>query len=69
MQTMNDLPVALAITQKKVQNFYLHSNTFEMSSKSFSHLMPLLNCGQVNPSTPIFPDINLTQTMTDLLVA
>ena len=38
-----------------------------MSLKSFSHLMPLLNCGQVNPSTPIFPDINLTQKMTDLL--
>ena len=49
-------------------NLYLQSNTFNMNSKSFSCLVSPSCRGPVNPSTPTFGNINLTETMTNLLL-
>ena len=40
-----------------------------MSYESFSYLTLLSRCGPVNPSTPVLGNIDLTETMINLLVA
>ena len=50
-------------------NLYFHLYAFGMSYKSFSYLTSLSNRSPVNPSTTTFGNINLTETMTNLIFA
>ena len=50
-------------------NLNFHFYTFDMICKSFSYLTTLNRHGSVNPSTLTFDGINLTKTMTNLIVA
>ena len=63
-QTMTDLLVDL----KPLKEIYLHTNTFNMSSKSFSYLKPVFHPGPVNLSFPTFFNNNLTKAITYLPV-
>ena len=48
---------------------YFHPKHFKITFKSNSHLMSISRVGLVNPSIPTFPNLNLTKTLTNLLVA
>ena len=50
-------------------DLYFQSNSFDMICKSFPYLTSLFSRGPVNPSTLTFGSINLTEIMTNLLVA
>ena len=49
--------------KKGGDNLYFHLHTFDESKKSFSCLESLSCHGLVNPSTPTFGNISLTETM------
>ena len=51
------------------KNLYFHPKHFKSPFKSNSYLISVSHPGPVNPSTPTFPNINLTKTMRNLLVA
>ena len=50
-------------------NFYLHPKNFHKSLKLNSYLLSVSRRGPIIPIKPTFCNINLTQAMTDLLVA
>ena len=50
-------------------NLYIHTYTFDGRWESFSYLTSLSRRGPVNPSTPIFLNINLRETITNLIAA
>ena len=50
-------------------NLYLQHYTFDERQKSFSYLTLLSRRGPVNLSTPTFRNINLTETIANLIVA
>ena len=50
-------------------NLYFHPYKLHKGYKLFSYLMSLSPRGPVNPSTPIFGNINLIETITNLIVA
>ena len=47
---------------------YFHSHTLYERKKSLSYLTSLFRHGPVNPSSLTFRDINLTETITNLIV-
>ena len=49
-------------------NLYYHPFSLSKGNKLFSYLTSFSRRGPVNPSTPNFPNINLTRTITNLLV-
>ena len=49
-------------------NLYLHPKLLKITLKLNSYLASIFRRGPVNPSTPSFPNINLTKTMTNLLI-
>ena len=59
--------------QKSLKNgfnkLYFYHYTSDMSYESFSYLTLLSRYGPVNPSTPVLGNIDLTETMINLLVA
>ena len=63
-----NLPVVCKITEKGCNNLYLLTNVFHRTSKPNSDIMPISHCGLINPSTPAFPNINLTKTIKKLLL-
>ena len=50
-------------------NLYLHIYTFDMSYKSFSYLKSFSYRSPVNPLTPTFNNINLTEATANLIFA
>ena len=50
-------------------NLYYHPFSLSKGQNLFSYLTSLSRRGPVNPSTPTFGNINLTETMTNLIVA
>ena len=50
-------------------NLCYHLFNLPKGEKMFSYLASLSHCGSVNPSTPTFGKINLTETMIKLIVA
>ena len=50
-------------------NLYFHPYNIHKRYKLFSYPMSLFRRGPVNPSTPTFGNINLTETITNLIVA
>ena len=50
------------------KNLYLHPKPLKVTFKSNSYLMPISCRGPVTLSIPNFPNINLTKTLTNLLV-
>ena len=52
-----------------VKSLYLHSKTYDMDLKWNLYVTSLSRRGTVNPSTQTFGNINLTETMTNLIVA
>ena len=52
-----------------VKSLHLHSKTYDMDLKWNLYLTSLSRRGPVNPSTQTFGNINLTETMTNLIVA
>ena len=52
-----------------IKNLYLHFETYNMGLKWSLYLTSLSRCDPVNPSTTTFGNINLTETMTNLIVA
>ena len=64
------LPIATYyLTTIHIKNLYLYSKTYNMGLKWNLYLKSLSLRGLVNPSTPLFGNINLTETMTNLIVA
>ena len=64
------LPIAsYYLTMIQIKNFYLHSKTYNMGLKQNLYLASLSRRGPVNPSTPTFPIIHLTETIANLIVA
>ena len=49
-------------------NLYFHTHNLDARQKSFFHLTSVSRRGPVNTSTPIFPNINLKKTITNLSV-
>ena len=49
-------------------NFYFHLYIFDMSRKFLFYLVLLSPRDQVNPSTPSFGNINLRETMANVIV-
>ena len=62
------LLIVWKMTEKGCNDLYFHSCTFNMSCKSFFFLRALSPRGYVNSSTPIFSNINLTETGIDLIL-
>ena len=52
-----------------INNLYLNSKTINMGVKLNSYLTSLAICSPVNPSTPTFGNINLTEPITNLILA
>ena len=50
------------------KNLYFHPKPFKITFKSSSHMMSISRRFQVTQSTDTFPNINLTITMTNLLI-
>ena len=64
------LPIATYyLTTVHIKNLYLYSKTYNMGLKWNLYLKSLFLRDLVNPSTPLFGNINLTETMTNLIVA
>ena len=57
------------LTTIHLKNLYPHSKTYIMGLKRNSYLMSLSRRDLVNPSSPTFANINLTETMTNVIVA
>ena len=67
-KTNKNLLVIWKITEKGCNNLHLLLKAFRINSKSNSYLMSISCCGPVNLSTPTC-NINITETMTNLLAA
>ena len=67
-QIMAELLVASTSLKKSCNNLYLHCKVFQMNRKSNSYMTSISCHSPVNPSILIFPSINLTQTIKNLLV-
>ena len=64
------LPIATYhLSRIYIKYLYLHSKTYSMDLKWNLYLTSLSRHDPVNPSTPIFGNINLTERMTNLIVA
>ena len=64
------LPTAIYyLTTSHIKNLYRHSKTYNMGLKQNLYLTSLFRRGPINTSTPTFPNINLTETKTILIVA
>ena len=64
-ETMTNLIVAWKFNFK---NLCLYPKSFHITLKPNSYLMSISRRGPVNPSTPTFPNINLTKPIKNLLV-
>ena len=51
-----------------LENIYFHRYHFNLSYKPFSSLISLSRRGPLNPSSPTFYNINVTEAMLNLLV-
>ena len=64
------LPIATYyLTKMHIKNLYLHSKTYHMVLQWNLYLTSLSRRGSVNPSTLTFVNINLTETIANLIVA
>ena len=70
MRYFKSLPIAAYyLTTIYMKNLYLHSKTYNMGLKWNLYLTSLSRCGPVNPSIPTFGNINLTESITNLILA
>ena len=62
-ETSTNSVVAWKFNQIDCKKLYLHCKVFKTIFKPVSHLMSISHRGPVNPSTPAYGNINLTETM------
>ena len=67
-RTITNLPVVSNVTKNGCNNLYYHPLSPSKGQKLFSYLTSFFHRRLVNPSTPNFPNINLTRTITNLPV-
>ena len=56
------------IIKDSCKNLYLHPKSFKTTVKSNSYLMSISRRGPITPSTPTFPNIDVTKATENLLV-
>ena len=57
------------LKKDSIKNLNLNAMTYKVTLKRNSYLTSLSHPGAINPSTPTFDNMSLTETMTNLLAA
>ena len=68
-KAMTNLLFLSKVTKNGWNNLYFYPYASDMSYKSFPYPTSLSRCDPVNPSTPTFGNNNLTETITNLIIA
>ena len=66
--TKSNLLIAWKLNEKWLKYLCFHPNPFKITLKPNSYLTSVLCRGPVNLLTPTFPNINLTQAMSNFLI-
>ena len=67
-KTITDIIVVWKLNQKRLKKSLFYPKVSKIIFKSNLYLMSIFHRGQVTPSSPFFPNTNLTKTIGNLLV-